>query len=46
MHRNNAHYADNNHDNTLSYANINFQIVKLHLEREAEWKENASSGLL
>ena len=28
-----TNYAD---DNTLSYANINFQIVKLHLEREAE----------
>ena len=26
-------YAD---DNTLSYANKNFQIVKLYLEREAE----------
>ena len=35
-----TNYAD---DNTLSYANINFQIVKLHLEREAE---NASGGLL
>ena len=28
-----TNYAD---DNTLSYANINFQLVKLHLEREAE----------
>ena len=28
-----TNYAD---DNTLSYAKINFQIVKLHLEREAE----------
>ena len=28
-----TNYAD---DNTLSYANINFQIFKLHLEREAE----------
>ena len=28
-----TNYAD---DNTLSYANINFQIVKLHQEREAE----------
>ena len=28
-----TNYAD---DNTVSYANINFQIVKLHLEREAE----------
>ena len=28
-----ANYAD---DNTLSYANKNFQIVKLYLEREAE----------
>ena len=28
-----TNYAD---DNTLSYANIYFQIVKLHLEREAE----------
>ena len=28
-----TNYAD---DNTLSYANKNFQIVKLYLEREAE----------
>ena len=31
-------YAD---DNTLSFANINIQIVKLHMKREAK---NASGG--
>ena len=33
-----TNYAD---DNTFSYGNINFQIVKVHLEREAK---NAPGG--